>query len=223
MTRTLNPAELGRRRTRSRLVLLVPIGAALFTGAWLVLGVVSPGYELFGNVISPYSWSAQPVSGLGLGVTGLWMNAAFIVSGVLVMVGTVASLPDWRRRGGPGTTAVVLMAAMGVGMIVCGVFTLESMMLHLSGFLLAVPVPALGFFFGAAALRRARPALATVGVVGGVVTLALFAVFMITFDATGAGGNDGVAGLVQRALILVAMATQSVLIVGTARAAASAR
>ena len=31
-----------------------------------------------------------------------------------------------------------------LGMILCGVFTLESMMLHLLGFLLAIPLPAAG-------------------------------------------------------------------------------
>lgn len=203
----------------ARLALLVPIGAALFTIAWLILGAISPGYELFGNVISPYSWIAQPVSGLGLGETGPWMNAAFIGGGVLVAVGTLATASSWRARGGLGTTAIVLMMAMGLGMIVCGVFTLESMMLHLSGFLLAVPLPALGFLFAAAALRRDRPRLALVGVIGGLLTIVLFATFMMTFDATGAGGNDGIAGLIQRALILVAMATQSVLVVGVSRRA----
>jgi Protein of unknown function (DUF998) len=203
----------------ARLALLVPVGAALFTIAWLILGAISPGYELFGNVISPYTWIAQPVSGLGLGESGPWMNAAFIGGGVLVAVGTSATAGWWRARGGLGTTAIILMTAMGLGMIVCGVFTLESMMLHLSGFLLAVPLPALGFLFAAAAVRRDRPRLALAGVIGGILTFVLFAIFMMTFDATGAGGNDGIAGLIQRALIVVAMITQSVLVVGVSHRA----
>ncbi|KRB36424.1 DUF998 domain-containing protein [Microbacterium sp. Root180] len=203
--------------TRNRVAVLAPAGAILFTLAWLVLGVISPGYELFGNVISPYSWISQPVSGLGLGVTGPWMNAAFIVGGILVLTGTLSTARRWTRYGGLATTAFVLISLTGVGMIVCGVFTLESMMLHLLGFLLAVPVPAIGFLFAGAALRRVSPRLATVGFVGGALTLVLFVVFQLTFDATGAGGNDGVAGLVQRALILVALATQSVLVVGISR------
>ena len=205
------------RATVSRLALLVPLGAIVFTVAWLVLGAVSPGYELFGHVIAPYSWISQPVSGLGLGVTRPWMNAAFIVGGVLVLAGTLATAGSWRRRGGLGTTAVVLMGLMGGGMILCGSFTLESMMLHLLGFLLAVPLPAIGFLLAAAALRRTDAALARIALTGGVLTLVLFGVFMAIFDATGAGGNEGVAGLVQRALIVVAMATQSLLVVGVAR------
>jgi hypothetical membrane protein len=205
------------RSTASRLALLVPAGAILFTVAWLILGAVSPGYELFGHVIAPYSWISQPVSGLGLGVTGPWMNAAFIVGGLLVLAGTLATTRVWAGRGGLATTAFVLMALTGVGMIVCGVFTLESMMLHLLGFLLAVPLPAVGFVLAGVALRRTHRGLAITGIAGGATTLVLFAVFMAIFDASGAGGNEGVAGLVQRLLILTALATQSVLVVGISR------
>ena len=112
------------------------------------------------------------------------------------------------------------MALTGVGMVVCGVFTLESMMLHLFGFLLAVPLPAIGFLLAGLALRRTDSRLSTVGFAGGATTLVLFAVFMAIFDASGAGGNEDVAGLVQRVLILVALTTQSLLVVGTARHAA---
>lgn len=205
------------RSAASRLALLVPAGAILFTVAWLILGALSPGYELFGHVISPYSWISQPVSGLGLGETGPWMNAAFIVGGLLVLAGTLATAREWAGRGGLATTAFALMALTGVGMIVCGVFTLESMMLHLLGFLSAVPLPAVGFILAGAALRGTHRGLAITGIAGGAATLALFAVFMAIFDASGAGGNEGVAGLVQRLLILVALATQSVLVVGISR------
>jgi hypothetical protein len=204
------------RSAASRLALLVPAGAILFTLAWLILGAVSPGYELFGHVISPYSWISQPVSGLGLGVTGPWMNAAFIVGGLLVLAGTLATARGWTRRG-LAVTGFALMTLTGVGMIVCGVFTLESMMLHLLGFLLAVPLPAVGFILAGAALRRTDRRLAADGIAGGATAHVLFAVFMAIFDASGAGGNEGVAGLVQRLLILVALATQSALVVGVSR------
>lgn len=200
-----------------RLSLLTPLGAILFTVAWVVLGAVSPGYELFGHMIAPYSWISQPVSGLGLGATGPWMNAAFIGGGLLVLVGTLAATPQWWRRRAAGRAGLVLMAFSGVGMIVCGVFTLESMMLHLTGFLLAVPLPAVGFVLAGLALRRDARGLATVGIVGGAASMVLFGIFMATFDATGAGGNDGVAGLVQRALIVVTLSTLSILTVRAAR------
>lgn len=197
-----------------RLALLVPIGAALFTVAWLVLGAVSPGYELFGTVIAPYSWVSQPVSGLGLGVTGPWMNAAFVASGILILVGTLSTASRWWDRGGLARTAFVLMSSCGLGMVVCGIFTLESMMAHLSGFLLAVPLPAVGLVLGGIALRRSVPRLAAVGITGGTLALVLFVAFQVTFDATGAGGNAGVSGLIQRALILVTLASLSAVAVG---------
>lgn len=202
----------------TRLSVLAPAGAILFTLAWLVLGAVSPGYELFGHVIAPYSWVSQPVSGLGLGITGPWMDAAFVVGGLLILVASLSTVRAWARLGRTGTTAFVLLSLTGVGMIVCGVFTLESMMLHLLGFLLAVPLPALGCILAGIALRRADRRLAMVGFVGGAITLVLFVAFQLTFDASGAGGNEGVAGVVQRALILAALTTQSVLVVGVARA-----
>ncbi len=199
----------------------MPVGAIRFTVSWLVLGAISPGYELFGTVIAPYSWVSQPVSGLGLGVTGPWMNGAFIVGGILVLVGTLASAGVWRSLGRRGIAAAVLMSLMGVGMIACGAFTLEAMMLHLLGFLLASPLPAVGFIFAGGSLRKLDRALSRVALGGGVVTLLLFAIFMATFDASGAGGNEGMAGLVQRLLIVVAMSTQSILVVGVARRSAA--
>ena len=49
--------------------------------AWFVLGFLSPGYTIFGTVIAPYSPISQPISGLGLGTTGPFMNAAFVLGG----------------------------------------------------------------------------------------------------------------------------------------------
>ncbi|MDW4571789.1 DUF998 domain-containing protein [Microbacterium sp. M3] len=206
------------RPAASRLALLVPVGAALFTVAWLVLGAVSPGYVLFGRTIAPYSWISQPVSGLGLGVTGPWMNAAFVGCGILILVGTVSTAAAWRRRGRLATAAFALMVPMGAGMILCGLFTLESMMLHLLGFLLAVPLPATGFVLAGLALSRTSRGPAVSALAGGVIALILFGVFMATFDATGAGGNEGISGLIQRALITVVLATQAALVVGLSRA-----
>jgi hypothetical membrane protein len=202
----------------NRSATLTPAGAALFTLTWLVLGAVSPGYPLFGRTIAPYSWVSQPISGLGLGSTGPWMNAAFVLGGVLVSAGVLATARLWRGRS--RRTALVLLACMGVGMAVCGLFTLESIMLHLVGFVVAVVLPGVGLVLAGVALRRTAPRLATVALVGGVATLALFVAFQATFDPAAAGDGGGVAGLVQRVLVVVAMATVSVVVVGVARGGA---
>ena len=186
----------------SRLTLLAPLGAALFTLAWLVLGSVSPGYRLFDIVIEPYSPIAQPISGLGLGVTAVWMNAAFILSGLLIIVGVVASRQLWPV-GRAGTVSTVALSVTGVGMVIDGIFTLESVMLHLLGFLLAVGGGVVGFVAASVALRRAWKRGSVVLASTAFVVLALLVVFMAIFDPYGAGANEGVAGLVQRALVTV--------------------
>lgn len=194
----------------SRLPLLAPLSALLFTLAWIVLGAVSPGYRLFDLVIEPYSPISQPVSGLGLGVTGPWMNAAFVIGGALVTAAAVrlrGVLPRSKRV----TSGLVLSGLTGVGMIIDGFFTLESVMLHLLGFLLAVPLPAVGFVLLGLGLRATQRRLSTLLLVAGPVVLALFVWFMVIFDPYSAGENDGYAGLVQRVLITAVLATWSVL------------
>src|SRR6266567_4232476 len=64
-------------------------GPVLFTLAWFVLGFLSPGFTIFGTRIAPYSPISAPISGLGLGPTGPYMNAAFVLGGMLLLVGTV--------------------------------------------------------------------------------------------------------------------------------------
>jgi hypothetical membrane protein len=200
----------------NRLSILAPIGALLFTLGWLILGFVSPGYRLFDLVIEPYSPVAQPISGLGLGVTGPVMNTMFIVGGVLVLAGSIGVASTW-----PGTrltrAALVLIGLAGVGLIVDGIFTLESVMLHLVGFLVAAPLPAVGFVLGGIALRRIRPRVAALLGIAGVSALVLFTVFQIIFDPYSAGDNAGVAGLVQRALATVVIGTIGALGVIAAR------
>jgi hypothetical protein len=199
-----------------RLPLLAPLGALVFTLAWLVLGVVSPGYRLFDLVIEPYSPVSQPVSGLGLGVTGPWMNAAFLGGGAMLVLGAIAARRAFLR-GRPVTTGYALSALTGVGMIVDGVFTLESVLLHLVGFLLAVVLPAVGFVLLGLGLRGRELALARVLLVAGPVALALFVWFQLVFDPYAAGDNTGYAGLIQRALITVVLGTWSAIGVVAAR------
>jgi hypothetical protein len=110
---------------------------------------------------------------------------------------------------------------MGAGLIVDGVFTLESVLLHLAGFLLAVPVPAVGFVLLAVSLRRTHSRLAIVLTVGAVLTFALFVLFQLTFDPYSAGDNSGYSGLIQRALVVASFATVTVLAVTAARVASS--
>jgi hypothetical protein len=206
----------------TRLPLLAPLGAAVFTLAWIVLGAISPGYRLFDLVIEPYSPVSQPVSGLGLGVTAPWMNAAFVVGGALILGGAVGvkrRLPRTRLA----TAGLVVAALTGVGMIIDGVFTLESVLLHLVGFLLAIPAAGIGFVLLGLALRRERPRLGILLLATGPLVIALFVWFMAIFDPYSAGDNVGYAGLVQRLVITVVLAVWTVLGFATQHGSATER
>ncbi len=122
-------------------------GPALFTLAWFVLGFLSPGYTLFGTLIAPYSPISQPISGLGLGPTGPFMNAAFVLCGLMLLAGTIGIFQTMTASGRPAArwACAALLALSPLGMVVAGIFTLEAVLAHLIGFLLAVATPVVGF------------------------------------------------------------------------------
>lgn len=183
------------------------IGPSLFILAWLVLGIVSPGYTLFGHTFTEYSWISQPISGLGMGATAAYMNGAFVVTGLILTVGMVcvfrvvgtAERPTLRRA------ALVLLATTGIGQILCGVFNLEAVMPHMLGFLLAVGMPVVSFLVAGRFFRRV-PGWRRFGtwmmLLGSPLTLLLLAAFFATFQPTADGAEHGVAGLVQRIGVL---------------------
>src|SRR5258706_299136 len=77
------------------------IGPILFTLAWLILGFVSPGFTIFGTQIAPYLPISAPISGLGLGATGFYMNSAFVLTGLLMLIGEIAvfqTIPEMSSR-----------------------------------------------------------------------------------------------------------------------------
>ena len=121
-------------------------GPILFTLAWVILGTLSPGYTAWGVRIAPYSPISQPISGLGLGPTAPFMNAAFVLSGLLMLVGVVGIFQGIREMGAPARwSCIVLLALSPLGMVVDGFFTLESFLPHTAGFLLGCATPVLSF------------------------------------------------------------------------------
>lgn len=198
-----NPRRHTRQATRW-LALCAVVGPLLFTVAWFILGFLTPGYVLFGTYISPYSAISQPVSGLSLGVTGPFMNGAFIVSGVLVIAGVIGIVAPLDELGTfKRSCCAVLLALPGAGSIVDGLFTLESMLLHLVGFLLVL-TPIIGFPVTGLMLRSI-PGWRRFGTrltFGGPITLILAGVFFASFDPEASGRGAGFAGLAQRALLI---------------------
>ncbi len=199
------PQSASSRKTSRRLALGAIAGPLLFTGAWSVLSVLSPGYTLWGTVIAPYSAVSQPISGLGLGPTGPAMNTAFVICGVVLLVGvigvfrSVGQLSATSRRLCTG-----LLALTPVGMVVCGIFTLESFFLHFLGFLLAAGAPVIAFAVTGFVLRRisAWHRFGPLLMWGSPLTLALMVVYFASFTPTVAGVQAGVAGLTQRFLVV---------------------
>jgi hypothetical membrane protein len=202
---TANPAAPARARPTARLLALGAVaGPALFTLAWLILGFLSPGYTLFGTLIAPYSPISQPISGLGLGPTGAFMNTAFVLSGLLLLAGVAGIFQAVRQSGRrqAGRVWAALLALSPLGLVVAGSFTLEAVMPHLLGFLLATGTPVASFLTTGLFLRGI-PGWRRFGtwlLLGSPLTLVLLVGFFLTFDPAAAGANVGMAGLVQRVL-----------------------
>jgi Protein of unknown function (DUF998) len=181
------------------------VGPVLFTVAWLVLGFLSPGFTIFGARIAPYSPISAGISGLGLGPTAPYMNAAFVLNGVLLMVGVVAALHCIRELGGGARwSCTVLLGLSPLGSIICGIFTLESPIPHYLGALLGFGFPVVSFLVTGLLLRRVagwqgfgRGLL----FVGSPLTLVLLVLYFMTFSPTAAGAEHGVAGLTERIVI----------------------
>jgi hypothetical protein len=185
-------------------------GPALFTLAWLVLGFLSPGYTLFGTLIAPYSAISQPISGLGLGPTGPFMNAAFVLGGLMLLAGVIGIFQTMPASGRPAArwTCAALLALSPLGMVVAGIFTLDAVFVHLIGFLLAVATPVVSFL-AAGWFLRGIPRWRRFGnwlFLGSPLTLVLVVLFFLTFDPMAAGAGVGVAGLTQRILAIEVLA-----------------
>ena len=178
-------------------------GHILFTLSWLLLGFLSPGFSMSGIVIEPYSAIAIPLSGLGLGPTGPFMNAAFVLSGLLVLAGVVGifhciqELSDAARW-----SCIVLFALSPLGMVIDGLFTLESFLPHMTGYLLGTGTPVVSFLALGLLLRRIprwKP-LGSLLVFASPLTLVLVLLSLVTFDQAAVIAGQGIAGLTERIL-----------------------
>ncbi|MCI0576551.1 MAG: DUF998 domain-containing protein [Chloroflexi bacterium] len=180
-------------------------GPILFTLAWFILGFLSPGFSIFGTWIAPYSPISQPISGLGLGSTAPFMNAAFVLSGLLLLAGVAGVFQSIREMGAAARwICTVLFALSALGMVVDGIFTLESFLLHMVGFLLGTGTLVLSFLV-AGLFFRGIPRWRRFGnwlLLGSPLTLVLLVLSFATFDQATAAAGLGVAGLTQRVLVV---------------------
>jgi len=153
-----------------------PAGSVLFNVAWLVLGFVSPGFTIWGTTVAPYLPISAGISGLGLGPTALYMNGAFVLSGLLLLGGVIGicwNIGELTTR--EPWVSMCLLGLCAIGMVMDGIFTLESMLLHLVGFVLGVGSLVPGFLFTDVVVRRIRrwPGVGGCLIVSGLLTLGL--------------------------------------------------
>jgi hypothetical protein len=128
------------------------------------------------------------------------MNTAFVVSGLLLLVGVTGAVQSIRQVGAVARRTCSALLALSP----LGIFTLESMLLHSVGFFLAAATPVLSFLVAGLLLRRV-PRWRRFGdwlLLGSPLTLALLVLFFTTFNPTTSGAGRGVGGLVQRVLIV---------------------
>ena len=205
-TNTLNTTKTSIPKypnTTRWLALGAVTGPIIFTLAWIILVPFNHGYTLNGAQIGEYLWISQPVSGLGLGATAPWMNSAFVISGLLIVVGAVGlfrmipELSNWDRL-----WCTFFLALSGLGLVIDGIFTLESFLMHFFGFLLGIGTLLVGFVVVGRTLRRI-PRWRTIGqwlIWASPLTLALALLHFATFDYHNVA--TGIAGLTERLLLI---------------------
>ena len=119
------------------------------------------------------------------------MNAAFVLSGILLLL-VVAGIFQGISEMNPRARLICagLLALSPVGAIVCGTFTLESMMLHSLGFVLALGSPVVSFLVTGIMLRRMSRWRGFVNglVLASPLTLVLFVLFFATLKPAASGG-----------------------------------
>jgi hypothetical membrane protein len=187
------------------------VGPILFTLAWLVLGFLSPGLVFAGSPVIPATPITAPISGLGLGPTGPFMNGAFVLSGILQIAGVLGIFTTSemaRARPVARWASAILLALSGVGLVIAGLFTLEAPIPHFAGFLLATGVPILSFLVAGSVLRGI-PHWRRFGSwlrLGSPLTLVLLVLSQVTFDQAAIVAGQGVAGLTSRLLAVEVLA-----------------
>lgn len=182
-------------------------GPVLLTLAWIILGLMRPDtrneWGVSGGITGMIT---QPFSGLGLGSNASLFNLAFLLNGILILVGVFGVFQTIESGERPTLykASAALLALSGLGSVMCAVFTLESFFPHMIGFILAVGSPILGFLATGLFLRDI-PSWRQFGtwlLVGSPLTLLLLVLFFFTFQYDMMSAGLGVAGLTERILVI---------------------
>jgi hypothetical membrane protein len=176
------------------LALATLAGPVVFNLAWMTLGLLRPGY----------SFVSRPVSALGIGPNGGLMDAAFVLNGLLLVVGVIAVF----HYCGDGLGALarwictLLLVLSPLGLLWAGIFTMNTLVLHTLGAQIAFATPIVSFPVVGLLLRGAPRwrRFGTLLLVGGPLTLALLIGFIGSVPPSEMATGGGYYGLWQRAL-----------------------
>ena len=149
--RDATSAVLAPPGTPQWLALGAVAGPVLLVFAWVVLGLLRPGYAPM----------RQQISDLGVGTNALPMDAAFVLSGLLLLGGVVGIFQStWRDVGTKARwICMVLLALSPLGLVVVGLFTEAPSTVagHAVGAILVFQTPVVGFLVtGFVLWRRQR-------------------------------------------------------------------
>lgn len=184
------------------------VGPVVLTVGWVVLGLLFPAVKTaFGVQGGLKGTITSPISGIAVGPHGAWFTAAFIVSGLVTIVGVAGvfltldgAAPLARRR----NTAIAL-ALSPLGYVVAGIFSLRiSVPLHMLGFLLVAGTPIVTFVI-AGRFFRSIPNRRRFGVsllIGAPLTLILTVWFFLSYDRVAIVDGQGLDGIPSRLLAL---------------------
>jgi hypothetical membrane protein len=141
-----------------------------------------PGYSYATNTISALGGLASPAHRL--------MDASFLLQGVLILAGALFLRPALRGRG--ARLAPVLLAVSAVGVVLVGIFPLDTYTrMHAVGAVLHLVGAGLGLLALAYGLRPRSEALGTSVVLLGLVSTAMTVFFLVgVTDYLGRGGTE---------------------------------
>ncbi len=182
-------------------------GPVLLNLAWVVLGLMRPATKSAWGVSGGITGMiTQPFSGLGLGPNGFLFNAAFVFTGLLLMAGVFGIFQTIEANSRPAARRVsaALLGLSGVGSVICGIFTIQSFLPHMFGFLLGTAIPVIGFVTTGFFLRRI-PLWRQFGtwlLFGSPLTVVLLVLFFANFRFDTMAAGVGFAGLTERILVI---------------------
>jgi hypothetical membrane protein len=138
------------------------------------------------------------------------MNPAFIISGLLLLAGVVGVCITLPPGGRPAARIAsgTLLALAPVGLVIIGLFTLETPVMHLFGAMLMLATPVISFLITGLLLRH-LPGWHRFGnglLFAAPLTLVLFVVYTLSFNQAAVAAGHGVAGLTQRLLFVEILA-----------------